>query len=86
MRADELEGDPAPSRPNFSAPTDQSPRPDYLKIVGVHFLTVTHGYAGHAGFMRVFDAEAARYLDNGHGADGWSFSRRLTDNWYLVAD
>jgi hypothetical protein len=86
MRAGELEEDPTPSRRNFSAPTDQPPRPDYLKIVGVHFLTVTHGYAGHAGFMRVFDPEAARYLDRGHGADGWAFSRRLTDNWYLVAD
>jgi hypothetical protein len=86
MRAGELEEGPTPYRRNFSAPTDQPPGPGYLKIVGVHFLTVSHGYAGHAGFMRVFDAEAARHLDKGHGADGWSFSKRLTDNWYLVGD
>src|SRR6478609_9595643 len=86
MHAGELEEDPAPPRRSYSAPTDPPPRPDYLKIVGVHFLTATHGYAGHAGFMRVFGAEAAHHLDKGHGADGWSFSKRLTDNWYLVAD
>jgi len=55
-------------------------------IVAVHFLTVTHGYAGHAGFMRAFDAAAERCLQRGHGLDGWWASRALRDHWYLVAD
>ena len=55
-------------------------------IVAVHFLTVTHGYAGHAGFMRAFDAAAERCLQQGHGLDGWEFSRALADHWYLVGD
>jgi len=69
-----------------STPSDSTPRRDFSKIVGVHFLTVTHGFSAHAGFMRAFDEETAHYLDKGHGADGWTYSKRLTHNWYLVRD
>jgi hypothetical protein len=81
MRVRDLEQDV----PMF-VPGTSTLRQDYLKIVGVHFGTVTHGFAAHVGFMRTFDAEAARHLDKGHGADGWSYSKPLTNNWYLVGD
>jgi hypothetical protein len=55
-------------------------------IVAVHFLTVTHGFAGHAGFMRAFDDAAERCLQHGHGLDGWSFSKPLADHWYIVGN
>jgi hypothetical protein len=61
-------------------------RPDRLSVVGVSFLTVSHGFSAHVGFMRTFSAEAGRYLDKGRGADGWSYSEKLADNWYLVGD
>ncbi|HVX90137.1 MAG TPA: hypothetical protein VHC20_00585 [Candidatus Paceibacterota bacterium] len=86
MRAGSLDDEQMRPRRSFSAPIDQPPRPDYLRVDAVHFLTVTHGFAGHAGFMRVFDTEAAQRLDRGHGADGWSFSRKLNAQWYLVGD
>ena len=86
MRACDVQEDPMPSGRNFSAPYDQQPGSDCSKIVGVHFLTVTQGFAAHAGYMRVFDAETAHYLDKGRGADGWFLSKRLTDSWYLVED
>jgi hypothetical protein len=86
MRVADLQEGNVVSRRNHSALDDAPPRADYLRVIGVHFGTVTHGFAGHRGFMRVFDAEAARVLNAGHGADGWTFSRPIADNWYLVAD
>jgi hypothetical protein len=86
MRDCDVEENPMPGRRNFSAADDPGPPPNCSKIVGVHFLTVTHGFSAHAGYMRVFDAETTHYLDKGRGADGWFFSKRLTDRWYLVED
>jgi hypothetical protein len=55
-------------------------------VVAVHFLTVTHGFAGHVGFMRAFDVAAERCLQRGHGLDGWWYSKPLANHWYLVGD
>ena len=86
MRVSDLQENGAAPTRNYSVTEDAAPPADYLRIVGVHFLTVTHGFAGHCGFMRVYDSEAARVLDKGRGADGWAFSRSLGENWYLVGD
>jgi len=59
---------------------------DTDSIVAVHFLIVTHGFAGHVGFMRAFDVAAERCLARGHGLDGWWYSKPLADHWYLVGD
>lgn len=65
------------------APTDA---PACGRVVGVHFLAVSHGDAGHAGFMRVFEPTAAHHLDAGRGAAGWTFSERLAERWYFVTN
>lgn len=55
-------------------------------IIAVHFMTVTHGLAGHVGFMRAFDDDAERCLKQGRGLDGWWYSKPLVGHWYIVGD
>lgn len=55
--------------------------------VGVAFIVVTHGFAGHVAFLRLFDREAERQLlAGGLTSSGWQGSRRLQDGWFLVGD
>ena len=55
-------------------------------VLAVDFLTVTHGFAGHRGFMRVFDSKIAQLLREGKPVHGWKMGRPLVDGWYIVAD
>jgi hypothetical protein len=55
-------------------------------VVGVQFLIVTHGFAGHSGFVRASDPVAERCLRRGQGVADWQSSTPLADHWYLVAN
>lgn len=60
--------------------------PDRRPIVVVHFLAVSHGFAGHVGFARAFDRASDAALRRPHGFRAWKYSRPLGDGWFLVAD
>ena len=55
-------------------------------IVAVDFLTVSHGFAGHVGFMRVFDRDVQKLFQNGQELHGWKRGRPISEGWYIVFD
>lgn len=55
--------------------------------VGVSFLVVSHGFAGHVGFVRLADPSTANPLLKAPPPGGWSaWLGRLDGPWYLVAN
>ena len=71
------------------APTVTSAPPESAlsgPVLAVDFLTVTHGFAGHRGFMRVFDTEISQLLRDGKPVHGWNIGWPLADGWYIVAN
>ncbi|MFZ5893127.1 MAG: hypothetical protein ACOY0T_18860 [Myxococcota bacterium] len=54
--------------------------------LGVSFLVVSHGFAGHVGFIRLADPSTANRLLKAP-PPGWStWLGRLDGQWYLVAN
>lgn len=55
--------------------------------VGASFLVVSHGFAGHLGFVRLADEATANRLLSSPPPGGWTrWLGRLGDNWYVVAN
>lgn len=55
-------------------------------VVGVSFLVVSHGFAGHLGFVRLTEPSAANRLLKSP-PPGWSaWLGQLDGAWYLVAE
>jgi len=57
-------------------------------VVAVDFLVVTLGFAGHMGYMRVYDTELERRVQKGEEKlpHAWRWTRPLTRGWYVVTD
>lgn len=55
---------------------------DGPNVTAVSFMTVSHGFAGHGGYLRAFGDETA--LKQGHPPGGWTFARPLGGGWYAV--
>jgi hypothetical protein len=53
-------------------------------VVAVSFMTVSHGFAGHGGYLRAFGDETA--LKQDHPPGGWTFARPLGERWYAVGE
>jgi hypothetical protein len=53
-------------------------------VVAVDFLTVSHGFAGHRGYLRAFGDETD--LRRGRPPAHWSYCFPLGDGWYAVGD
>jgi len=57
------------------------------KVAAVDFVTVTHGFAGHAGYMRIFDEGVENSLKRGEKPPGvWEWSWPLGSHWYGVGN
>ncbi|MGC4094570.1 MAG: hypothetical protein QM756_42970 [Polyangiaceae bacterium] len=56
-------------------------------VLGVSFLVVSHGFAGHVGFVRLADQSSADRLLKQPPPGGWdAWLGQLDGPWYLVAN
>ena len=63
-------------------------------VIAVDFLAVTHGFAGHEGYLRVYDDLVYGRLQSTCGKPGlrptlpgtWRYCRPLQDRWFIVGD
>lgn len=57
------------------------------KPIGVAFLVVSHGYAGHLGFFRLTEPAKAGVLLKGPAPGSWaSWGEHLDGAWYVVTN
>ena len=54
------------------------------EVVSVSFMALSHGFAGHAGYLRAFRDESE--IRRGHLPFPWRHARRLGAHWYAVSD
>jgi hypothetical protein len=55
-------------------------------VIAVDFLTVTHGFAGHDGYLRTFDDAVDLELAQHHGLGMWRACSPLGSRWYRCRD
>jgi hypothetical protein len=56
-------------------------------VGAVQFMVVTHGFAGHMGYMRVYDEEIEHQISERKILPGgWRWNKPLVAQWYIVGD